>query len=216
MGWATGAWAENAWAGTAWAAQSAPVEVPDVVGETQASGTTTLETALFVVAVQQDYSSTVAAGLIISQSPTAGSFANSGSTVTIVVSLGARPVSEGGSAKRQHRRRHLVEIDGQYFEVDGPAEAEALLKRAADLAEQAAEQTAVRNVKRVKRGKRVVEPALPTIATDSPELQSVVDTYREEIQAIYKRIAVDAELRELMRLQMLDDDDEEAIFVLLH
>lgn len=72
----------------------APVEVPDVVGETQAAGTTTLETALFVVAVETAYSDSVAEGLIISQSPTAGSFANSGSTVTITVSLGPEPVAE--------------------------------------------------------------------------------------------------------------------------
>lgn len=64
------------------------VTVPDVVGQTQASATTELEGDGFVVAVSTAYSSSVAAGLVISQSPTAGSSASSGSTVTITVSLG--------------------------------------------------------------------------------------------------------------------------------
>jgi hypothetical protein len=71
------------------------VTVPDVVGDDQATGTSTLEGAGFVVAVQSAYSGSVAAGDIISQSPTAGSEAEEGSTVTIVVSIGAAPVFDG-------------------------------------------------------------------------------------------------------------------------
>ncbi len=70
------------------------VEVPDVVGETQASGTTTLETALFAVAVAYAFSDSVPEGEIISQNPTAGSMAVEGSTVTITVSAGVQPVQE--------------------------------------------------------------------------------------------------------------------------
>lgn len=75
-------------------AAEAPVEVPDVVGETQAAGTATLEGDGFVVSVSTEYSDSVAAGLIISQDPIGGSFAASGSTVSIVVSLGSEPVTE--------------------------------------------------------------------------------------------------------------------------
>lgn len=98
MGWATGAWATGAWAGTAWADQNPPIEVPDVVGETQAAGTATLEGDGFVVSVETAYSPTIDAGLIISQSPTGGSFAAPGSTITITVSLGAAPLFDGGGA----------------------------------------------------------------------------------------------------------------------
>lgn len=97
MGWASGAWATGAWAGTAWADQSPPVEVPDVVGELQATGTSTLEGDGFSVAVETAYSPTVEVGLIISQDPEGGSFANPGSTVTIVVSLGPEPQSDQAS-----------------------------------------------------------------------------------------------------------------------
>lgn len=70
------------------------VEVPDVVGQSQASGTTELEGVGFVVAVATAYSSTVPAGDIISQSPSAGTEYPEGGTVTITVSLGDRPSDE--------------------------------------------------------------------------------------------------------------------------
>src|SRR5690606_28748654 len=120
MGWATGAWAEGAWAGTAWAVQSAPVEVPDVTGETQASATSTLEGEGFVVAVETAFSDSIAEGLVISQVPAGGQSANSGSTVVITVSLGVQPVEDeqptGGwlflnsfEAELQRRRREEEE-----------------------------------------------------------------------------------------------------------
>ena len=131
--------------------------------------------------------------------------------------LGGTPqeTPQGGSAKRKHRKRYFVEIDGQYFEVDSQAEAEDTLRRALSIAEVVAAQATERSAKRIRRGKKALPPALPVIDS-SPEVASVVDEYRERINAVYRQIAVDAELRELMRLKMMDDDDEEAIFVLLH
>jgi hypothetical protein len=70
-------------------------EVPDVVGETQANGTSDLEGAGFVVAVQSQYSGSVPSGEIISQDPIAGTIALTGTTVTIVVSIGDAPVFDG-------------------------------------------------------------------------------------------------------------------------
>lgn len=74
------------------------VEVPDVVGETQAAGTATLEGEGFVVAVETAYSSTVPAGTIISQDPAGGIEYPEGGTVTITVSLGEAPVQDQGSS----------------------------------------------------------------------------------------------------------------------
>ncbi len=90
----------------------ASVTVPDVVGASQASGTATLQGSGFVVAVQNAYSGVVAAGLIISQDPTAGSSAASGSTVTIVVSLGAAP-STSGDIRNGRARGFLKPIYGR-------------------------------------------------------------------------------------------------------
>src|SRR5687767_4565893 len=102
------------------------VEVPDVVGETQAAGTTELETALFVVSVTTAYSPSVAVGLIISQDPEGGQFASEGSTVTITVSLGPEPVSEETSGgwqflidyELERRRRREREKRQQALEAE--------------------------------------------------------------------------------------------------
>jgi hypothetical protein len=206
-------------AGLAFQDGASLVEVPDVVGETQAAGTLELETALFDVAVTTAYSPTVAIGLIISQSPAGGEDAPEGATVTITVSLGPEPVRatpEGGSARRQHRKRYYVEIDGQYFEVNSQAEAEQqILERALSLATEVAEEASERSIKRVRRGKQAVTPSLPSMSS-SPELAPIVDQYREKITAIYRQIAIDAEIRELMRVKFAEQDEEDAIFVLLH
>src|SRR5690606_41408859 len=75
--WAAGAWAAGAWTGTAWQA-SAPVTVPDVVGQTQAEATAALQAAGFVVAVVTAASSTVPIGAVISQAPTGGAEGTAG------------------------------------------------------------------------------------------------------------------------------------------
>lgn len=73
--------------------------VADVVGQTQASGTTQLSSDGFLVSVVTAYSATVATGIIISQDPVSGTQAATGSTVTITVSLG--PQVDHGSVRRQ-------------------------------------------------------------------------------------------------------------------
>lgn len=73
--------------------------VPDVVGDSQALGTATLEGAGFVVAVDTAYSDAVAVGDIISQSPAAGVEYIDGGTVTITVSLGPDPIPGGPVVK---------------------------------------------------------------------------------------------------------------------
>ena len=63
--------------------------VPNVVGLTQAAATTALTNAAFVAAAASANSPTVAIGSVISQTPAAGTSQPFGSTVNIVVSLGA-------------------------------------------------------------------------------------------------------------------------------
>ena len=65
-----------------------PVAVPDVVGSSQAGAETQLTGAGFTVVVTQAESSSVPAGVVVSQSPQAGVVATPGSSVTIVVSTG--------------------------------------------------------------------------------------------------------------------------------
>lgn len=71
------------------------VTVPDVVGNAEATAISALEDAGFVVIVQRRYSSSVTVGNVISQVPSAGQSAESGSTVYIRVSRGPAPESTG-------------------------------------------------------------------------------------------------------------------------
>ena len=64
-------------------------DVPNVVGQSRNSATMTLNNAGFYVTVDTQYSNTVAEGLVISQSPTAGSKLKAEGTVNLVVSKGS-------------------------------------------------------------------------------------------------------------------------------
>ena len=68
--------------------------VPDVTAQDEESATSTLEQAGFTVQVQrQDVTDPGLYGIVLSQSPTGGSKAKQGSTVTITV---GHEVAQGG------------------------------------------------------------------------------------------------------------------------
>jgi beta-lactam-binding protein with PASTA domain len=68
--------------------------VPNVIGATQAAATTAITSAgLIVGTVTNQTSATVATGLVISESPAAGSTVKSGSAVSLVVSTGVAKVT---------------------------------------------------------------------------------------------------------------------------
>ena len=67
------------------------VTVPNVVGDSQSDATSALKSAkLSVGAISSSYSDTVEEGCVISQSVTAGSSVDTGTTVNLVVSLGKK------------------------------------------------------------------------------------------------------------------------------
>ena len=71
----------------------ATVTVPSVAGLAQAAAQTAITNAGLVVgAITQDFSTTVPAGVVISQSPDSGSSVSSGSAVALTVSSGPQPV----------------------------------------------------------------------------------------------------------------------------
>jgi hypothetical protein len=188
------------------------VPVPDVLGQSEASATAELAGEGFAVAVDHAKSNSVAAGLVMSQNPAGGTEALSGSTVYITISLG--PETGAGSNKKR-RRRYVVEIDGQSFEVRSQSEAIELLQRARAIAERQAEQraeVAEQNVARIARRTGVV-PQLkvktPEIVA-SPELD--VGPLIEDIQRLYKKAGEIAELR-LLLMKQLNDEDEELLLL---
>ena len=69
------------------------VDVPDVIGKTQSVATSTLTSAGFSVNVESGgYSDEYAKGVVMSQSPSGGSSASEGATITIYISQGSEPV----------------------------------------------------------------------------------------------------------------------------
>lgn len=152
-----------------------PVSIPDVVGETQAAGTATLEGAGFVVAVSTAYSSTVPAGTIISQVPAGGTEAAPGSTVTITVSLGDQPQQETGGGFWPQYDRFAAERRRRKREEEEAAEAAA--KEAQDELE--------RETSRLLREKFAKEAD----AADLQRLQRLADEHSGKRLGLSKRVS---------------------------
>lgn len=113
-------------------------------------------------------------------------------------------------AGRPKRRRFLVEIDGQDFEVSGPQEARDLLERAKAVATQAIEK-ASKPTTRIGVGRPLPRPV---IRTADPELKTVVREARQEITALYDRAIRDMEIAALMAKRN-EEEEEEALIRLL-
>lgn len=74
--------------------EEAKIAVPSLAGTSQTQAMSTLQSlGLKVGRITSEYSDTVAAGNVISQDPQPGSNVNKGTTVSIVVSKGKRPVT---------------------------------------------------------------------------------------------------------------------------
>lgn len=69
---------------------------------------------------------------VISQDPLTNSLVSPGDTVTLVISIGAQEVTEGGTRNRP-RKRYFVEVNHQRFEAQSPDHARALLERAKEI-----------------------------------------------------------------------------------
>jgi hypothetical protein len=193
------------------------VTVQDVVGQSQAAGTALLVGDGFVVSVSTEYSSTVQAGFIISQSPTGGSSAPFGSAVAIVVSLGEAARNTGAGRSSRRKRRYEVEIDGEVFDVESVAEATAILEKVKELAEEKAAEALNRASKSVKRPvRKVLADArkalpIPEIRTDAP-VSDAVNALLSEIADLYRSTIQTIEIGALLRRRE-DEDDEEVLLL---
>jgi hypothetical protein len=122
------------------------------------------------------------------------------------------PVTPAG---RRKRRRYYVEIDGQQFEVESAAEAQALLERARALAERAAEEAATKLLQKRKPETRVRKVTLlPPRVSASPELQLDLGPLKRDLTRIFENAAAMAELQLLLR-KAAEEDDEEAVLWLM-
>jgi hypothetical protein len=120
------------------------------------------------------------------------------------------------AGKSRQRRRYFVEIDGQRFDVASVAEAAELLQRARAIAERQAEEKSERVTKVLRRKRQVpkVRIAQPEIVV-SPALKADVAPLIADIERLYRRAEVEAELRLLLLRSMAEDDDEDDVLLLI-
>ena len=93
------------------------IDVADVTDKSKAEAVKTLETQGFKVLVLENYDSNVVAGLVINQSPGAGTAQLPGSTVTIYVSKGKQPIvltydANGGKVDTGSKKTFLSDAYG--------------------------------------------------------------------------------------------------------
>ena len=89
-------------------AGSVSVTVPNVVGLDQAAAESAISNAGLVPLVSTAYSATVPAGNVISQNPSGGASVGLGSSVSLVVSLGAAPDDSQAPSRPQNHSVTLV------------------------------------------------------------------------------------------------------------
>ena len=123
------------------------------------------------------------------------------------------------AGRKTRRRKYVVEIDGQDFEVESEQQAYALLDRAKTLAKKAAEAKASEVIEKVKpraiRTRKAGRITLKAPDIGGPqELSAELQKAQAEIRQIYLDAAIVAELQLLLMLQQLNDD-EEAILLLM-
>jgi hypothetical protein len=112
----------------------------------------------------------------------------------------------------------FVEIDGESFEVRDAQHAQALLDRAREMAQAHAQKLAQKMVSREtnrKVGKKPVSLPTPRISSPDPELREVVRQARKAINEVYRSAAINTELAMLMLRKVQEEDEEEAILLLL-
>lgn len=107
------------------------IAVPNVIGMTSTEAKDKLTSLGFDVSVGEEYSSTVASGKVISQSPDASVSLEKGATVNIIVSKGKKPVrvtfnANGGSVGTQSATVYYTATYGNlptptrdYYDFDG-------------------------------------------------------------------------------------------------
>jgi serine/threonine-protein kinase len=106
---------------------SSPVTVPDLVGKSRASATRAVETAGYVASVGEAYSSTATRGKVMSQYPSAGTYAETGSTVSFKVCVGPAPngstgVPDVSGLSRTDAESKISAAGFAYYEVQRPDE----------------------------------------------------------------------------------------------
>jgi hypothetical protein len=141
-----------------------------------------------------------------------------GSPVSAVVPT---PTPSAGGRSKKRRRRYVVEVDKQYFEVNSIAEAESVLAQVRELAEESAERDVVteatpkppRVTVKTATGKTTTSKVL---AREVKRTQKVVNkAYSRAAQLFKQRLDIDKEIGQLLRAKIHREDEDATIIALL-
>jgi len=132
------------------------------------------------------------------------------------------PSTPSTAAGRSRRRKsYVVEIDGEDFIVSSEAEAQELLTKATEQAEELARVTVARATKATHRPARKIAAdvrkalVLPDVVAP-PEFAGIAQSVLARIQEVYDSAARTVEIElALRKIQAQHDDDEETILLLL-
>lgn len=126
------------------------------------------------------------------------------------------PVEQTPAGRSKRHKRYYLEIDGQTFIVDSPAEALELLEKATALADKPSKAAAAMAVRRaIKAGKVPQSLRVPQVKSADPELQEIVLSAQKILAAIYDTALVDAEIKLRVAKQRQEDDNDDDDILLL-
>lgn len=119
-------------------------------------------------------------------------------------------------AGRSRRRRYFLEIDGQTFEVQDASHAQAVLERAQEVAREHAQELVRKALQSSRKmGRKPIALPTPRIVSPDPELKEIVQQARKSINEVYRSAAIDTELAVLMARRLAEEDEEEALLLLM-
>ena len=135
--------------------------------------------------------------------------------------VGAR---QTGAGRSRRRRRYEVEIDDEVFAVESAAEAEELISKARDIAEQQARAEAERVIKKRRIASRrekkplkldAITLPVPYVKARADGSEELAQQIQAQLDAVYARAARDAEIALRVRRQVeLDEEDSIILFLL--
>lgn len=136
-----------------------------------------------------------------------------GSTPSNAFSVEVDAVAVSVDAGRPRHRRMYVEIGGETFWVRSAQEAHDLLKRARELAKQAAEIEAKRRLASNNPLEQIrATPKAAPRFKGPPELREQLRSAEKDIRQVYEKTAQDFETQYLMRRVIDEQDDEDLTF----
>lgn len=131
------------------------------------------------------------------------------------------PRQAGAGKSKRSKRRYTVEVDGEEYSVESAEEALAVLNKARETAQDAADLALTRAVKATKRPlRKVLADARKTMVAPHivapPAFEFLVDDIARQIDEIYSRTISSIEIATRLAIQRrAEEEDDEDILLLL-